>query len=88
MEILPLLSKALDTGEKKPAPPMKKMKRPFMKKEALSYMRHVCSGCGYEYDQMLGDVENDIAAGTSFEKLRKNGFVRNVVKIKRSSLKH
>uniref|UniRef100_UPI00228713E3 FAD-binding protein n=1 Tax=Amedibacillus dolichus TaxID=31971 RepID=UPI00228713E3 len=69
MEILPLLSKALDTGEKKPAPPMKKMKRPFMKKEAPSYMRHVCSGCGYEYDQMLGDVENDIAAGTSFEKL-------------------
>ena len=54
---------------KKPAPPMKKMKRPFMKKEAPSYMRHVCSGCGYEYDQMLGDVENDIAAGTSFEKL-------------------
>ena len=39
------------------------------KRQAPSYMRHVCSGCGYEYDQMLGDVENDIAAGTSFEKL-------------------
>ncbi|MFR0890378.1 MAG: rubredoxin, partial [Clostridium sp.] len=69
MEILPLLSKALDTGEKKPAPPMKKMKRPFIKKEAPSYMRHVCNGCGYEYDQMLGDPENDIAPGTPFEKL-------------------
>ena len=69
MEILPLLSKALDTGEKKPAPPMKKMKRPFIKKEAPSYMRHVCSGCGYEYDQLLGDMENDIEPGTPFEKL-------------------
>lgn len=69
MEILPLLSKALDTGEKKPAPPMKKMKRPFIKKEAPSYMRHVCSGCGYEYDQSLGDMENDIEPGTPFEKL-------------------
>ncbi len=69
MEILPLLSKALDTGEKKPAPPMKKMKRPFIKKEAPSYMRHVCSGCGYEYDQMFGDMENDIEPGTPFEKL-------------------
>lgn len=69
MEVLPLLSKALDTGEKKPAPPMKKMKRPFIKKEAPSYMRHVCSGCGYEYDQLLGDMENDIEPGTPFEKL-------------------
>lgn len=69
MEILPLLSKALDTGGKKPAPPMKKMKRPFIKKEAPSYMRHVCSGCGYEYDQSLGDMENDIEPGTPFEKL-------------------
>ncbi len=69
MEVLPLLSKALDTGEKKPAPPMKKMKRPFIKKEAPAYMRHVCSGCGYEYDQLLGDMENDIEPGTPFEKL-------------------
>lgn len=69
MEVLPLLNKALDTGEKKPAPPMKKMKRPFIKKEAPSYFHHVCNGCGYEYDQMLGDPENDIAPGTPFEKL-------------------
>ncbi len=48
---------------------MKKMKRPFIKKEAPSYMRHVCSGCGYEYDQSLGDTENDIEPGTPFEKL-------------------
>ena len=32
-------------------------------------MRHACNGCGYEYDQMLGDPENDIAPGTPFEKL-------------------
>lgn len=70
MEILPLLSAALDTGEdKKTAPPMKKMKRPFIKKEAPSYPRYVCSGCGYEYDMILGDIENDVQPGTAFDKL-------------------
>ena len=36
-EILPLLTAALDTGEKQPAPPMVKMKRPRPPKEAVSY---------------------------------------------------
>lgn len=70
MEILPLLSAALDTGEaKKKAPAMVKMKKPFIKKEALSYPLHICNGCGYEYDMMLGDEENEVAAGTTFEQL-------------------
>lgn len=70
MEILPLLTAALDTGEpKKAAPPMVKMKRPFIKKEAPSYKRYICNGCGYEYDQLIGDPDNDVNPGTKFEKL-------------------
>ena len=68
MEILPLLTAALDNGEpKQPAPPMKKMKR--AKPAKPSYPRHVCDGCGYEYDPAVGDPEGDIAPGTLFEKL-------------------
>ena len=69
MEILPLLAEALDTGEKLPAPPMVKMKRPTPKKERPSAKSYVCGGCGYEYDPMKGDPENDIAPGTTFDKL-------------------
>ena len=70
MEILPLLTEALDNGEpKKPAPPMKKMKRSVPKEQAPSYTRYVCSGCGSEYDPAVGDPENDIPEGTLFEKL-------------------
>lgn len=68
-EILPLLAKALDTGEKKPAPPMVKIKRPTPKKEKPPYKIMVCDGCGYEYDPMVGDPDADIAPGTPFEKL-------------------
>ena len=69
-EVLPVLTAALDNGEpKKEAPPMKKMKKPFIKKSAPSYKIHVCSGCGYEYDQEMGDPENEIKPGTTFEKL-------------------
>ena len=60
MEILPLLAEALDTGVKQPAPPMKKMKRPFIKKEGPSYKRYICSGCGYEYDMEIGDPASDV----------------------------
>lgn len=70
MEILPLLSKALDTGKpKKPAPPMVKMKKPFILKEAPAHPLHICNGCGYEYDPDIGDPEGDVAAGTLFEQL-------------------
>lgn len=69
-EVLPVLTAVLDNGEpKKEAPPMKKMKKPFIKKAAPSYKVHVCNGCGYEYDKEIGDPENDIKAGTPFEKL-------------------
>ncbi|MDO4270596.1 MAG: acyl-CoA dehydrogenase family protein [Eubacteriales bacterium] len=68
MEILPLLTAALDNGEAKlPAPPMKKMPRP--KPQKPHYPIHVCGGCGYEYNPAVGDPEGDIAPGTSFDKL-------------------
>ena len=68
-EILPLLTAALDCGEKQPAPPMVKMKRPRVPKPAPIGKRHVCSGCGYEYVPELGDPDAEIAPGTLFEKL-------------------
>ncbi len=69
MEILPLLTAALGTEEKQPAPPMKKMKRATPKKERPPYKTYVCSGCGYEYDPTVGDPDGDVAPGTTFEKL-------------------
>lgn len=68
-EILPLLSKALDTGEKKATGEMKKIRRPIEKKEKPAYDVMVCDGCGYEYDPMIGDPANGIVPGTLFENL-------------------
>ena len=68
-EILPLLTAALDTGEKQPAPPMVKMKRPPVPKPEPIGKRYVCGGCGYEYVPELGDEDAEIAPGTLFEKL-------------------
>ena len=68
-EILPLLTAALDSGEKQPAPPMVKMKRPRLPKPEPIGKRYVCGGCGYEYIPELGDPDGDIAPGTLFEKL-------------------
>jgi rubredoxin len=31
--------------------------------------KYVCTVCGYIYDPALGDPENDVEAGTSFENL-------------------
>jgi len=70
MEILPLLTIALDNGEtKKEAPLMKKMKRAVPKKASQVFKYHVCSGCGYEYNPRVGDIEGEIAPGTLFENL-------------------
>ena len=69
LEILPLLSAALDTGEKQPAPPMVKMKRPMLPKPEPIGKRFVCGGCGYEYVPELGDEDNEIAPATLFENL-------------------
>lgn len=70
MEILPLLTAALDNGEsKKPAPPMIKMKRPLPPKHTPIGKTYVCGGCGYEYNPEIGDPDGDIAPGTLFEKI-------------------
>ncbi len=70
LEIMPLLTAALDNGEpKKEAPPMKKMKKYVPKKVAPTWKRYVCNGCGYEYDPAIGDIENDISPETLFEAL-------------------
>ena len=69
MEIMPLLTQALGTGEKQPAPPMKKIKRAIPKKERPPYSIYVCSGCGYEYDPSRGDPVGDVAPGTLFQRL-------------------
>ncbi|MBW4829174.1 MAG: acyl-CoA dehydrogenase family protein [Clostridiaceae bacterium] len=68
MEIVPLLTAALDNGEpKKEAPPMKKMKRAVPKKVKPNWKYHVCNGCGYEYDPGEGDPEGEVRPGTRFE---------------------
>ena len=70
MEIVPLLIKALDSGQpKKEAPVPKKIKRAVPKKLPPNYKIYTCSGCGYEYVQDLGDPENDILPGTPFAML-------------------
>lgn len=68
-EILPLLADALDCGDKQPAPPMVKMKRPSVPKPEPIGKIHVCGGCGYEYVPELGDPDAEIAPGTLFDKL-------------------
>lgn len=68
-EIMPLLAEALGTGEKKEAPPMKKVRRSKPRKLAPTYGVYVCPGCGYEYDPNVGDPEGEIDPGTTFEKL-------------------
>lgn len=70
MEILPLLTAALDDGqEKRPAPPKVKMRKATVKKEASPWTTYVCNGCGYEYNPALGDPENGVRPGTPFESL-------------------
>ena len=66
-EILPLLTAALDTGEKQPAPPMVKMKRVAPKKPYAPKKYYVCTGCGNEYDPLRGDPENEVKPGTAFK---------------------
>ncbi|MBR6770275.1 MAG: acyl-CoA dehydrogenase family protein [Lachnospiraceae bacterium] len=70
-EILPLLTEALDDGnEKKPAPPMVKMKRAVAEEPNPAPVgRYLCLGCGYEYIPENGDEEGDIAPGTSYKSL-------------------
>ncbi|MBU3099455.1 MULTISPECIES: acyl-CoA dehydrogenase family protein [Clostridium] len=70
MEILPLLTAALDNGEaKKDAPPMVKMKSAAPKEVIPTWKHYVCNGCGYEYDPGVGDDEGEVAPGTLFENI-------------------
>ncbi len=69
-EVLPLLAEALGgTAEKQPAPPMVKMKRPFIRKGEPALKSYVCNGCGHEYDPFEGDPAGEISPGTAFEAL-------------------
>ncbi len=68
-EILPLLTKALDTGEKLPAPPMVKMKRAVPKIVKKPRIIGVCLGCGHEYDPEIGDMDSEVTPGTAFKDL-------------------
>ncbi len=69
LEIMPLLAKALDTGAKKPAPPMKKVRHSKPKKLAPTYGVYVCTGCGYEYVPDEGDPDGEVTPGTYFEQI-------------------
>ena len=69
-EIVPLLIKALGgNADKKPAPPMVRMKKRTPKKLPKAYKLYVCSGCGYEYDKEIGDDEGGIRPGTPYDQL-------------------
>ena len=69
MEVLPLLTEALGTEPKEPAPPMVKMKRPQPPKPEPIGATYICSGCGYEYDPAQGDEGSEIPPETLFEQL-------------------
>ena len=69
MEVLPLLTEALGTEPKEPAPPMVKMKRPQPPKPEPIGATYICSGCGYEYDPTQGDEAAEIPLETLFEQL-------------------
>jgi len=70
LEIVPLLTEALDSGlPKKEAQQQKKIKRSVPKKLPPNYKIYICSGCAYEYVQDLGDPEGDILPGTPFPML-------------------
>lgn len=69
-EVLPLLIAELDNGEeKKPAPPMKKVKRSKPRKMAPKEDVYVDLGSGYEYDPEVGDPTQGVEPGTPFDKL-------------------
>ena len=69
LEVLPLLTEALGTEPKEPAPPMVKMKRPQPPKPEPIGATYICNGCGYEYDPAQGDEASEIPPETLFEQL-------------------
>jgi alkylation response protein AidB-like acyl-CoA dehydrogenase/rubredoxin len=70
LEILPLLTAALNDGKPKTsAPPAKKLRRATPKKLPPVWKQHICNGCGYEYIPDLGDPAGGILEGVLFESL-------------------
>ncbi len=41
----------------------------ILKNEVINSVIYVCELCGYEYDESLGDPDNDIAPETAWEDL-------------------
>lgn len=68
-EVLPLLTAALDTGEKAVLETPETIARAKVKRERPKPEIHVCNGCGWEYNNLLGDPQAEIAPGTPFDKL-------------------
>ena len=83
MEILPLLTAALDNGEaKKPAPPMVKMKRPLLPSRLRSE-RFIPAEAVVMNTILLSGMRTRISLrGPYLKSCRKTGFVRNVRKVK------
>ena len=40
-------------------------------------MKYVCNICGYVYDEELGDMENDIEAGTKWDELQRSSKIED-----------
>ena len=87
-EVLPLLTAALDNGEpKKEAPPMKKMKKPFIKK------RHQVLKLMYVMDAVMSTIRNLEILKTTLNlehlltNFLKNGFVLTVENQKKNLLR-
>lgn len=88
MEILPLLSKALDTGEKKPAPPMKKMKRPFIKRKLLPICVMSAMAAAMNMIRCWEIRKMILLRVRRLKSCLRNGSVRNAEKQRISSSRH
>ena len=86
-EILPLLTAALDTGEKQPAPPMVKMKRPRLPKPEPIGKRYVCGGCGYELHPELATRTVTSPPARCLKSCRRTGSARSARSPRTSSLR-
>lgn len=81
-EILPLLSAELATDGKEPLETPEAIKRAIVKEPKVHYDLYVCDGCGYEYNPAIGDPDNDIAPGTTFDKLPEDWVCPECAEIK------
>ena len=77
-EILPLLAAALDTGEKQPAPPMVKMKRPTPQKPGPSASATSAAAAATSTSRSWATRTAAIAPGTLFEQLARGVGVPGV----------